>query len=272
MLAPNKSKPAKIKKSNRGWCLFGAVLVATGFGGWLWMSHKNISPNGEDETRRAYIPDVSTKSGGRTGKSTDATGENSRNGMTPPSDGNEGIGQPDTPNVDPKMVGRLVTPPVRKKLFKHVCDAQIGRVLAIKPGGLVLGKLNYHRNHFVENFKKSLADPEPVVFADDDTQEERDLKEAVIEAREELKAALARGEDIAEIMQATENELHEMQQYRMAMREQLLKYQKEEGVSVEDLEDFNAAVNQMLSEKGLEPIASARLKAIKAKLNRNGNY
>lgn len=280
MIAPDKNrlqnaKKAKSRRNRRLFiCFIGALFVVVGLSALLLRKPAELPQSSGHVKGTALISDL-----GALGKHFRQGDDAKNNGFADHTKGSDSAvdnsadkEEPGGEGVDPNRVGRLVKPPVRKKLFKHVCDSQIGRVLAIKPGGLVLGKLNYHRNHFVENFKKSLEDPEPVVFSDEDTPEERELKEAVIEARAELKAALERGEDIAEIMQETENELHEMQQYRMEMRKQLIQYQKEEANTVEDLEDFNAAVNQMLSEKGLEPIKSARLRAIKARLNRENDY
>lgn len=281
MIAPDKNRLANAKKAKsrraRRLCLWTivAVLGAGCLGAAIWVfSQKETLQGNDNHCGVSWIRDVGKVGGGPSGTQdvTNNQGRTDEGENTPKNVDNDGGSSTKDAMVDPQRVGRLVKPPVRKKLFKHVSDSQIGRVLAIKPGGLVIGELNYHRNHFVENFKKSLEDPEAVVFNVNDTPEETELKKAVIEARAVLKDALERGEDIAEIMQEAEDELHEMQQYRMAMREQLIRYQKEEGVTVDDLEDFNAAVNQMLSEKGLEPIKSSRLRSIKAKLNRENNY
>ena len=277
MIAPpaNKQQKGKRKESCHSrikrvavWLASPVFVVIIGVCVYWMGESKEMAIEAKGGEGRALIPDVGT----RHKRGTDSIVDNSPSNLADGggkdnASGNGGIDQATEKKVDPQMVGRLVKPPVRKKLFKHVSDAQIGRILAVNPGGLILGSLNYHRNHFVDNFKKSLEDPEPVVFSDDDTPEERELKEAVIEARAELKAALERGEDIAAIMQEAEDELHEMQQYRMAMREQMLQCQKEDGLSVKDLEDLNAAVNKMLSERGLKPLRSAKLQAIKMKLN-----
>ena len=164
--------------------------------------------------------------------------------------------------------GKLAKRPPRKKLFKHTCDSQIARVLAIEPGGLIIGTLNYKRNRFEENFKKSLKDSKPVEIKPDDTPEEVALKEAVIAARAELIAAMERGEDIAEIMQETEAELHKMQSYRFELKAELAKIQRDSSYTPQDLEDFTAAANELLAKRGAKPLACPKLWAIKARLKR----
>ena len=138
-----------------------------------------------------------------------------------------------------------------KHRFKHASEAQIAGLLEVRPGSLIVGDMKYsHR--FVEDFRESLK--EPIEILDTDSEYDRQLKRDVIETKKQLKAAMDRGEDIAQIMTDARNELRRLGQYRENLKKELNKLRADGSYTDRDIEDFAAAANKMLEEKGCRPI------------------
>lgn len=150
-------------------------------------------------------------------------------------------------------VGRVIRPKGmdEKKLFTQISDQKIHRLLRVKPGQLFLGTATYD-GRFVKTFLESLK--EPIEFADDDTPEEREMKQAVIDTRKELKEAYDRGEDIAELMRETERQMHEQAAYRLDLRRAIVEYKKSGEHTDQDIKDYITAANSILNEHGMEPL------------------
>ena len=150
-------------------------------------------------------------------------------------------------------VGRVIRPKWmdEKKLFTKITDQKIHRLLRVKPGQLFLGTATYD-DRFVKSFLESLK--EPIEFADDDTPEDREMKQAVIDTRKELKEAYDRGEDIAEIMRETEKQMHEQAAYRLNLRSEIIEYKKSGEHTDQDIKDYITAANTILKEHGMEPL------------------
>lgn len=146
-------------------------------------------------------------------------------------------------------VGREVKRKPEKSIFSCSTDKMIYRLLQVKPGVMLFGTMRY-TDKFVSDFLDSLK--EPIVDGPEDTEEDRLAKQAVREARQELKAAHDRGEDIAEIMRSTEDEVHKMAAYRLNLDMQFKKFLQDRTVTDQDIRDFAEAANMMLDEKGLE--------------------
>ena len=138
-----------------------------------------------------------------------------------------------------------------KHRFKHTSEAQIAGLLEVKPGSLIVGDMKYSYR-FVENFKESLN--EPIEILETDSEYDKQLKRDVIEAKKQLKAAMDRGEDIAQIMTDTRNELKRLGQYRENLMQELRKIRADNSYTDKDIEDFTTAANKMLEEKGCRPI------------------
>lgn len=143
----------------------------------------------------------------------------------------------------------------KRKVFHTISDVYISRILNTRPGHAVIGTMNYDR--FAEQFKKSLS--VPIVINEDDSPSEVELKKAVMETREDLKAALARGEDIAQIMRESENELRKFYNYRQNINAELSKAMRERKYNADDMQDYIDAANKMLSDNGIEPLKHPQL-------------
>lgn len=143
----------------------------------------------------------------------------------------------------------------KKKIFHTVSDVYISRILNTRPGHAVIGTMNYDR--FEEQFKKSLATP--IIINDDDSPSEVAMKQAVIETRKELKAAMDRGEDIAQLMRDSENELRKLYNYRQTLSAELSKAMRERKYSADDMQCYIDAANKMLSDNGMPPLKHPQL-------------
>ena len=140
------------------------------------------------------------------------------------------------------------------RTFKYTSDKIIGQLLSVSPGSSLFGDVKYDER-FVRRFLDSLK--EPIVIEREDSEEVKALKEAVIGARKDLKAAYDRGEDIAQIMTDTRKELKELGAYRDELQKQVndiirRDYKK---FTAQDLEDCIGAANKMLADRGCKPMA-----------------
>ena len=180
--------------------------------------------------------------------------------------------------VDPNDL-HIVKHPQKRKLFKRTCDNQLAIMLTLDPTKMapfLIGKRRPYGDSFIKDFHESLydkyeADP-------DDSEEEKAVRQMVIETRAELKAAMDRGEDIAKLMNDTQDELDRLCQYQDALKKELQAIQYDESVSDEDFEDFVKAANLMLEKQGLKGLTmphiitrQARIKKMKELLSQKEN-
>lgn len=136
----------------------------------------------------------------------------------------------------------------QKQLFKHGSEIHIATLLEVKPGNMIISGFEYGPQ-FDKNFINSLE--EEIEFLDDDTEEERQLKEDVIAVKKDLKAALDRGEKPSEIMQEAREELIQAFQYKHNLEQQLMAIRQDPTMSAQDIIDSYDAANMMLEEKGI---------------------
>ena len=170
----------------------------------------------------------------------------------------------------------IVKHPEKRKLFTRTCDNQLAIILTLDPSKMapfLIGKRRPYGDAFIKDFHDSLydkyeADP-------NDTEEEAAIRQMVIETRAELKAAMDRGEDIAKIMNDTQEELDRLCQYQEDLKNELKAIQYDETVSDEDFEDFVNAANTMLEKQGLRGLTmpsiltrQARIQKMKEMLSR----
>ena len=100
---------------------------------------------------------------------------------------------------------------------------------------------------FVEDFKESLK--EPIEILETDSEYDRQLKLDVIESKKQLKAAMDRGEDIAQIMTDTRNELRRLGQYRDELKKELHKVSEAIQYSDPMTNDSVAQLDEMIKGK-----------------------
>lgn len=153
-------------------------------------------------------------------------------------------------------------------IFKRSCNNEIACYLTLKPGRMVFGSIN-HNGRFKKDFIESLK--EPIVISPDDTPEQAQLKRDVIEARQFLKDAMDRGEDIEEIMKETRAELQDFMRIRLNY-EKLFKEELKNCKTDQDVEDLFKACNKALEEKGIAPLtygALTKRNLLRQKANEN---
>ena len=154
----------------------------------------------------------------------------------------------------------VVKHPRKKRLFKHHSENSIATILTLDPDRMapfLVGRRPKFGKRFVDDFKASLHDE--AVFPDDDTEDEREVRKAVIEVKREMAEALNRGEDIAKMMNDAQDELDRLVSYRDTLMKQLKQIKLDEKYTDQDVADFTAAANQMLKEQGLKELRTPNL-------------
>jgi len=136
------------------------------------------------------------------------------------------------------------------EIFPRHSDNEIARYLAIEPGTQLLGDRTYN-GRFRKEFEASLS--EPIEITPDDTPEEAQLKSDVLAARQQLKEAMDRGEDIEQIMIDTRAELQELGRVKQEFHKLFLR-ERRKCETDEDVQDLLGACNKFLEEKGIAPL------------------
>ena len=167
----------------------------------------------------------------------------------------------DERGVERYMNGTRVFDPSRRRkepvkvaerpLFRNWAENQIATVLTLEPGTMLFGTRRFDAR-FLEFFKKSLG--ETIEILDTDTDEQKRVKEAVIEAKKELKAAMDRGEDVCEIMREAFDELTRLASYKREIKKQLREIAADADTTSEDFDTLLKEANKMLAEKGIAPL------------------
>lgn len=162
--------------------------------------------------------------------------------------------------VDPNDL-HIVRHPKPRVLFKHTSENQIALMLQLDPTRMapfLVGRRRPYDKRFVEDFKASLKDT-PVVIDKDDTPEEAEIRRATLETKEELRARMEAGEDIAQIMNDSQKELDRLCQYHDDLRKQVREIISNPDVSNEDVEDFVTAANKLLERQGIKKFTMPNL-------------
>lgn len=137
------------------------------------------------------------------------------------------------------------------EIFDHHCENEIACLLTIQPGEGLVGTPRYN-GRFTKEFVESLKTP--IVINQDDSLEDQALKRNVMQAKQMLKEALDRGEDIEKIMLDTRKEYQDLARYKMELKGLINEFKKGEDVTDLDVEEYVQAANKMLEEKGIAPL------------------
>lgn len=158
---------------------------------------------------------------------------------------------------DPKRPRREPVKVVREPpLFHNWAENQIATLLTLKPGTTLFGTRRFD-NKFLQSFKQSLT--QKIEFLDTDTEEQRQVKQAVIDAKEELAAAMNRGEDVCEIMKESYSELQRLAEYKKDLEKRLREIASNPEMTGEDITFVLAEANKLLATKGIAPIKGTPL-------------
>lgn len=158
----------------------------------------------------------------------------------------------------------LTEAPPEYAIFNTAAENEIACLLTLDPGETIVDIPTYSEQ-FKREFYEGLR--EPIEFADEDTEEQRELKTMMIEARNELKRQIDAGGDLGEILAETRQELIDLARYKSMLSFQLGEIQNDRTMTDQDLEDFVNAANEMLESKGIAPmelgfLAKQRLKRL----------
>ena len=119
------------------------------------------------------------------------------------------------------------------------------------PGESLVGTPVYTKR-FTEDFLKSLETP--IIATEEDSQEDAELKRAMVQTKIELKARIDAGEDLGQILLDTRREYQELARYKKMLQSEMLELKKKPDATIEDVENFVTAANQLLEQKGIAPI------------------
>ncbi|MBQ2628071.1 MAG: hypothetical protein IJG13_00190 [Kiritimatiellae bacterium] len=148
----------------------------------------------------------------------------------------------------------------RYEIFKHSAENTIAGLLSMKAGDLLVGEPDY-QGSFAESLRRSLK--EPIEIEETDTPEQVELKQAVIEAKEELKKAMDRGEDVEKIIIEARRECQDLARAKQLMMSDVYHFVDKKAVTQEDVEIYVEAANKLLESKGIAPIERSALADIK---------
>lgn len=134
-------------------------------------------------------------------------------------------------------------------IFRHKSERQIAAFLSVTPGNWMMRPKVFDKS-FDDDFTQSMG--ERIEISPDDTEEQRKLKQLVIDAKKELAARLKAGETPSEIMTATAKELYDLGQYRRNLQKEVIAAQHDPNLSDQEVADTVEAANKMLEAKGLK--------------------
>ena len=137
-------------------------------------------------------------------------------------------------------------------IFDHSSENEIACLLTMNPGEGLVGEPNYGKD-WAEDFEESCK--VPIIISSADSEETKQLKQMMIDAKIELKNRMAAGEDICRIMADTRNELMRLGQIRESMVDQVRELIDETARSSADVDDMVDAANKLLEQKGIAPIS-----------------
>lgn len=141
-------------------------------------------------------------------------------------------------------------------IFKRQSEREIAALILTEPGTWFMRRPNFG-DRFDSDFKASLN--EKIEFSDSDTEEERALKEAVIETKNELLQRATSTEKPSDIMNAFAGSLYELGQYRRTLQDELGRLKRDSTISDADIESFVNAANKMLTDRGAQPIKMPKM-------------
>ena len=162
------------------------------------------------------------------------------------------------------------TMPLEEQIFKRRVDRSIAGLLVIEPGTDLIGTDDFG-NDFTRNFLRSLN--YPIIVEEDDSETVKEIKQAVIDTKKELKELHDKGEDIAEIMRRTRKELRELGLYREELKKEIDEFRKNGSTTIQDMKDIVTAANLMLKDRGIKEIVYPEilLRGIKIREQRKVN-
>ena len=156
-------------------------------------------------------------------------------------------------------------------IFKFRSEREIAAFLLMEPGTWMIRRVAFN-----DKFDKdlALALSEKIEITKDDTAEQRRLKEAVIEAKNELLDLAKKGISPSKAMTEAADELYLLGQYRHDLESEIRAFKNDPTKSDDDVSLAVEAANKMPEKKGLKPLRQPNMLIRKVnlkKLKRNNN-
>lgn len=235
------------------------AIVAAGTCLWLWLSNSRQSENLQDHSESGTAHIVSSVASRNNKKSTTKS-------IVAVPDGTDVVASSKPRHSGPtnKVVRTKNTPPptvlgcdyylcviggrplFAKPAFSNSAENIIGGLLSSKPGErflpVELGQ------DFDDDFVESLKTP--ITIGEDDTDDMVILKNAVIKAKSQIEAGMAKGQKPSEVITAMRDEMNKIADWRDLMQEDFNKI-KETGTA-DDIETYLREANQLLDEFGAD--------------------
>ena len=135
----------------------------------------------------------------------------------------------------------------QKPLFTNQAEMQLSGIVNTQPGQ------NFYGDDVPENFEETFAHSltNRIVINDDDPPDVAEKKQRVIDAKEELRQAWARGENIVEIMNESKREMKKKFDDYL-FYERGLKELQQNNASAEELAEYALAAKKVMEAKGIE--------------------
>lgn len=142
-------------------------------------------------------------------------------------------------------------PPPAYAIFPHHSENTIAGYLTMTPGETLVGTPHYGPG-FKKDFLESMKTP--IIITAEDTPEQAELKQLMIDTKIDLAERMRNGEDIGKILEETHEEYQRLATLKMDVANELNRLRKDPNATLEDVEDFAAAANKLLAERGIAPI------------------
>ena len=153
------------------------------------------------------------------------------------------------------------------EIFEARANNELAGYLSMKPGDVIV-EVSRPRGQFTRDFAEALR--EPIEVTAEDTPEQAQLKRDVLEARQYLKEALGRGEDIEQIIGDTRRELHDMMRAKQELKH-LFYEERMKCETDQEVEELFNACNAMLEAKGIAPLTYGPITKRMLKRQGHGN-
>ena len=149
--------------------------------------------------------------------------------------------------ADGRKVEKFIPP---KPIFDNVSDQMIALALSTKPGQSMpplpsLGNID-------QEFAKSLLSP--IKIEEDDSEEVRDLKLSVKEARSYIVAEIKAGGSMVECLQDYRNRMEDISD-RHTMAVQEIRKMTADGATKEEIRTFRSRINEIFRERGIPELS-----------------
>lgn len=256
---PKKAMPQKKLNRTVVTIVLGVVIVA--LVGWLMIPRHGIEQKEvprENKKIQTVKPAKSTKSYKVTKQPTKPVLEKKRNPKKETTrrvgeikDGYVLLPSGELYEVKGVVTSQVASTSIADKTFKYNAERQVAHLLMVEPGEGMLGDGESLYSNFNKEFKESLK--EEITFDEKDTQEQRELKEAMIDIRTELIDRMNKGEDLSKVMIETRKQLQELALYKDELNNRIEELKKDGNLSKQDRLDLLEAANEMLKERGIQP-------------------